>query len=269
MHEGAVGAGGFVDREPGKGVVGVDLEAVEVGIVLYASLHSSTVPVRSRRMLHVRIVIAPDKFKGSLSAQEVADALADGLSAGHPDWEIVRVPIADGGDGTIAAFVAAGWQPIALPVDGPTGQLHQAHYAMSGETAVVELAAAVGLVALPEGRLDPFGASTVAIQTGENWWFPRGMANAIAAGASDLAMVDVMKIGGVTGWISAIGQAEAASPPLSMRTVCRAQRAPDVGVSERVLVRISRYRRRDPDGAAVACRWNGLGAGSRSGAHLG
>jgi mandelate racemase len=58
----------------------------------------------------------------------------------------------------------------------------------------------------------------VAIQTGENWWFPRGMANAIAAGASDLAMVDVMKIGGVTGWISAMGQAEAASLPLSNHT---------------------------------------------------
>jgi mandelate racemase len=55
----------------------------------------------------------------------------------------------------------------------------------------------------------------VPIQTGENWWFPRGMANAIAAKASDLAMVDVVKIGGITGWISAAGQAEAASLPLS------------------------------------------------------
>lgn len=45
--------------------------------------------------------------------------------------------------------------------------------------------------------------SPVPIQTGENWWFPKGMANAIAAGASDLTMVDIMKIGGVTGWISA------------------------------------------------------------------
>ncbi|HEY5857535.1 MAG TPA: glycerate kinase [Aldersonia sp.] len=114
-------------------------------------------------MLLVRIVIAPDKFKGSLSAREVADALADGLTAEHPDWQIVRVPIADGGDGTVAAFVAAGWQPIALPVDGPTGELHQAHYAMAGETAVVELAAAVGLVALPDGRLDPLGASTFGL----------------------------------------------------------------------------------------------------------
>src|SRR5271167_4103293 len=55
----------------------------------------------------------------------------------------------------------------------------------------------------------------VPIQTGENWWFPLGMANAIAAGASDLAMIDIMKIGGVTGWLSAMGQAEAASLPVS------------------------------------------------------
>jgi mandelate racemase len=58
-------------------------------------------------------------------------------------------------------------------------------------------------------------ASRVRVQTGENWWFPRDMANAIAAGASDLAMIDVMKIGGVTGWLRAMGQAEAASLPLS------------------------------------------------------
>jgi mandelate racemase len=58
----------------------------------------------------------------------------------------------------------------------------------------------------------------VPIQTGENWWFPHGMANAIAAGASDLAMVDIMKIGGITGWISAMAQAEAAVLPLSNHT---------------------------------------------------
>ena len=58
----------------------------------------------------------------------------------------------------------------------------------------------------------------VPIQTGENWWFPHGMANAIAAGASDLAMVDIMKIGGITGWMSAMAQAEAAALPLSNHT---------------------------------------------------
>jgi mandelate racemase len=58
-------------------------------------------------------------------------------------------------------------------------------------------------------------ASPVPIQTGENWWFPRGMAHAIDAGACDLAMPDLMKIGGVTGWLRAMGLAEAASLPLS------------------------------------------------------
>jgi len=58
-------------------------------------------------------------------------------------------------------------------------------------------------------------ASPAPIQTGENWWFPRDMAKSIAAGASDFAMLDIMKIGGVTGWLSAMGQAEAASLPVS------------------------------------------------------
>jgi mandelate racemase len=57
--------------------------------------------------------------------------------------------------------------------------------------------------------------SAARIQTGENWWFPRDMAKSIAAGASDFAMMDIMKIGGVTGWLSAMGQAEAASLPVS------------------------------------------------------
>jgi mandelate racemase len=62
----------------------------------------------------------------------------------------------------------------------------------------------------------------VPIQTGENWWFPKGMANSLAARASDLAMVDIMKIGGVTGWIAAAAQAESASMPLSNHTFIEA-----------------------------------------------
>jgi len=57
--------------------------------------------------------------------------------------------------------------------------------------------------------------SAIPVQTGENWWFPRDMANAVAAGASDFAMLDIMKIGGITGWMRAAGQAEAASLPVS------------------------------------------------------
>jgi mandelate racemase len=66
-----------------------------------------------------------------------------------------------------------------------------------------------------EGHARVRSASRIPVQTGENWWFPSDMQKAIAAGASDLAMIDVMKIGGVTGWLRAMGQAGAASLPLS------------------------------------------------------
>jgi mandelate racemase len=66
-----------------------------------------------------------------------------------------------------------------------------------------------------EGHAQVRASASVPVQTGENWWFPRDMAKAIAAGASDFAMLDIMKIGGVTGWLSAMGQAEAASLPIS------------------------------------------------------
>lgn len=58
-------------------------------------------------------------------------------------------------------------------------------------------------------------SSPISIQSGENWWFPRGFAEAIAAGASDFIMPDLMKVGGVTGWLRVGGQAEAASIPMS------------------------------------------------------
>ena len=57
--------------------------------------------------------------------------------------------------------------------------------------------------------------SPISIQSGENWWFPRGFAEAIAAGASASIMPDLMKVGGVTGWLRVAGQAEAASIPMS------------------------------------------------------
>src|SRR6516164_7945355 len=65
------------------------------------------------------------------------------------------------------------------------------------------------------GHADVRAASPIPIQSGENWWFPRGFAEAIAAGASDFIMPDLMKVGGVTGWLRVAGQAEAASIPMS------------------------------------------------------
>jgi mandelate racemase len=66
-----------------------------------------------------------------------------------------------------------------------------------------------------QGLADVRRESSISIQAGENWWFPRGFAEAIAAGASDFIMPDLMKVGGVTGWMRVAGQAEAASIPMS------------------------------------------------------
>ncbi|WP_067847093.1 glycerate kinase [Nocardia lijiangensis] len=107
-----------------------------------------------------RVLIAPDKFKGSLPASEVAAALAAGIVAARPDAEIQRVPVADGGDGTVDAFVAAGWERVESIAPGPTGVPAPAAYALRGDTAVVELAEVVGLVKLPGGQYDPLGAGT-------------------------------------------------------------------------------------------------------------
>lgn len=66
-----------------------------------------------------------------------------------------------------------------------------------------------------QGHAEVRETSPISIQAGENWWFPRGFAEAIAAGASDFIMPDLMKVGGVTGWLRVAGQAEAASIPMS------------------------------------------------------
>jgi len=66
-----------------------------------------------------------------------------------------------------------------------------------------------------QGHASVRATSAISIQSGENWWFPRGFAEAIAAGASDFIMPDLMKVGGVTGWLRVAGQAEAASIPMS------------------------------------------------------
>jgi glycerate 2-kinase len=108
----------------------------------------------------MKIVIAPDKFKGSLPAAEVADAIAAGLRAEWPQAELVTVPVADGGDGTVDAAVAAGLERVPVTVDGPTGEPVHASYARRGEVAVIELADACGLLRLPGGRPAPLTASS-------------------------------------------------------------------------------------------------------------
>jgi glycerate kinase len=135
-----------------------------------------------------RILLAPDKFKGSLSAAGVARALAEGLVAGDASLETVCLPVADGGDGTVDAAVAAGWDRIAVTCSGPTGEPVETSYARRGDTAVVELASAVGLELLPDGRPDALGASTFGLGT--------VIAHALGAGSVSGARRIVVGLGG-------------------------------------------------------------------------
>lgn len=107
-----------------------------------------------------RLLLAPDKFKGSLTAAEVVTALTCGIAETAPDAEITACPIADGGDGTVDAALAAGATAQRATITGPTGTPRETVWALEGSTAVLELADAVGLKALPGEELAPRDASS-------------------------------------------------------------------------------------------------------------
>ena len=116
----------------------------------------------------MKIVVAPQSFKGSLSAREVADAIARGIRRVLADAEVVVLPMADGGEGTVDALVfATGGRTMQTEVSGPLGDRVTAAWGILGDgaTAVVEMAAASGLVLVPPDRLDPLTATTYG--TGE------------------------------------------------------------------------------------------------------
>ena len=107
-----------------------------------------------------KVLLAPDKFKGSLPAAEVAARLSAGLVRAGFDGEIVSVPVADGGDGTVDAAVAAGFKRVDVSATGPTGQPVTASYALREGVAVIEAAQACGLALLPPGQFAPLTATT-------------------------------------------------------------------------------------------------------------
>lgn len=109
-------------------------------------------------LLVVRIVVAPDSFKGSLSADRAAAAVAAGILRALPGAEPVLRPVADGGEGTVAAALRAGWSPRTAEVTGPDGRPVDAVLALRGATAVLELATAAGLGLLD--RPAPMTATT-------------------------------------------------------------------------------------------------------------
>ena len=112
-----------------------------------------------------RVLIAADKFKGSLTAVQVAERVTAGLRSVAPGAVIEAVPVADGGDGTVDAAVAAGFERREVTVTGPLGEPVTAAYALRGDTAVVEMAEASGLRHLPAGVFAPLTATTYG--TGE------------------------------------------------------------------------------------------------------
>ncbi len=106
------------------------------------------------------MLIAADKFKGSLTAVRVAERVTAGLRRVVPGLQVEALPVADGGDGTVDAAVAAGFERREVRVAGPLGQEVTAAYALRGGTAVVEMAEASGLQRLPAGVFAPLTAST-------------------------------------------------------------------------------------------------------------
>jgi glycerate kinase len=110
----------------------------------------------------LRICIAPDKFKGSLSASEAAQAIARGIARWFPDAALELVPVADGGDGTAQTLVdALGGRMVRVGVCGPDGEPLTATYgAIDTAMAVVELASASGLALVGAQRNDPLTATT-------------------------------------------------------------------------------------------------------------
>ncbi|MFE7901868.1 glycerate kinase [Streptomyces sp. NPDC057424] len=106
------------------------------------------------------MLVAADKFKGSLTAVEVAERVTAGLRRVLPDLEVEALPVADGGDGTVAAAVAAGFERREVRVAGPLGDEVTAAFALREGTAVVEMAEASGLQRLPAGVFAPLTAST-------------------------------------------------------------------------------------------------------------
>jgi len=143
-------------------------------------LYGIAVPGRCYYTDMMKVLIAPDKFKGSLTAVEASCAMAEGVTDSDPDTEVVTCPVADGGDGTVTAVSeATGVEPRVTEVSGPLpGQRVCAKWlllpagALEGEAgptglldtaqgvAVIEMAQASGLVLVPDGEKDPLVTTT-------------------------------------------------------------------------------------------------------------
>lgn len=144
-----------------------------------------------------RVLVAPDKFKGSLTAAQVAERVAAGLARAGFAGEAARLPVADGGEGTVDAAVSAGYRRIEIGVRGPVGRPVTASFGLLDGTAVVEAAQACGLSLLAPDSLAPLTATS------------RGVGELILAAARMRATRVVLGLGGVATTDGGAGLAQA------------------------------------------------------------
>jgi glycerate 2-kinase len=133
----------------------------------------------------LRVLVAPDKFRGSLTAAQAAEAMRLGVLDAAPDATVTTLPVADGGEGTVDAFVCVGATPHELGVAGPLGDPVRARLAVRDDTAIVEAAQACGLALLAA----PSPATALAADT-------RGVAQLVRAAAATGARRLVLGVGG-------------------------------------------------------------------------
>jgi len=173
----------------------------------------------------MRILIASDKFKGSATGSEVAAALADGIREIIPDAVVDAAPVADGGEGTVDAAVASGFTPVTVSVTGPTGRAVDATFAVRGEQAIIEMAAASGLDVLPDGEKAALEATS------------RGTGELIAAALDRGATSIVLGVGGSACTDGGAGMLQALG--VALRTEDRPVRPGGAGLVDLVSADIS------------------------------
>ena len=110
----------------------------------------------------MKILIAPDSFKGSATSSKAAEAIGKGVHAVFPDAELIKIPVADGGEGTVEALTdSMHGEIISKSVKGPLGEAVEAEYGiLPGEVAVIEMASASGLPLVPDNKRNPLITST-------------------------------------------------------------------------------------------------------------
>lgn len=145
------------------------------------------------------VLICPDSFKESLTAAQAAQAIREGFTCGYPGARFLLCPVADGGEGTVEAFLASGGSRQTARVTGPLGSLVEAEWALleNGSLAVIEMAQAAGLGLVPKGKRNPFKTTT------------RGVGELLLKAASCGVKKIIMGIGGSATNDGGAGMAEA------------------------------------------------------------